>query len=72
MKCHKVAGAKTVRNKCTASEMLPSRMAKATITGGDMYRRMGNYYGKEANPGAQTGASPLITFTTVGRGFGMA
>lgn len=55
--------------KCVAEEMLPNRMAKATITKGDLYRRMGNYYGKEATPGAQTGPSPLIAMTTMLRGF---
>lgn len=69
----KVSGAKTYKKgKLVAEEVLPNRMAKATITGGDLYRRMGNYYGKEATSGAQTGPSPLITFTMVGRGFGMA
>lgn len=73
MKCCKVPGAKSYKEgKCIAEEMLPNRMAKATITGGDLYQRMGNYYKKTPNDGAQTGASPLITFTTVGRGFGMA
>lgn len=68
----KVAGAKTIKTKSLKSEMLPSRMAKATITDGDLMRRMGNYYGKESTPGAQTGPSAIIAFTTIGRGFGMA
>lgn len=68
----KVAGAKAIKNKSIKSEMLPSRMAKATITDGDLMRRMGNYYGKNTGAGAQTGPSTLIAFTTIGRGFGMA
>lgn len=73
MKCCTPKGYKSYKEgKCVAEEVLPSRMAKATITGGDLYRRMGNYYGKETTPGAQTGPSALITFTTVGRGYGMA
>jgi hypothetical protein len=68
----KVAGAKNVQNKSTASEILPSRMAKATITRGDAFARSGNFYGKSPNDGAKAGPDALIMFTTVGRGFGMA
>ncbi len=63
---------KFVANKSLAKEDLPSRYSKATITGGDLYQRMGNYYGKSVTPGAQPGPSPLIAFTTIGRGIGMA
>lgn len=45
MKCH-VPGSKMVKNKTIKSETLPSRMAKATITGGDQYARMTGHYGK--------------------------
>lgn len=63
---------KVVKSKCVKQEVLPSRMSPATITGGDVYQRMGNFYKKEANPGAQRQPSALAVFTAIGRKFGMA
>lgn len=63
---------KVIKNKTIKKEDLPSRMAKATITAGDLHQRMGNYYKKSPNPGADTKASPLILFTAAGRMMGMA
>ena len=68
----KPAGVKAIKNKSIASEVLPNRMAKATITPGDAYKRMGNYYAKSVDDGAKDTPDALIMFTTVGRGFGMA
>lgn len=48
MRCCKVPGAKSYKEgKCVAEEVLPSRMAKATITGGDLMQRMMGNYGKD-------------------------
>lgn len=63
---------KTIKNKTIKTEMLPSRMSPPTITGGDVYQRMGNFYKKEANPGAQRQPSPIAVFTAIGRRIGMA
>lgn len=47
MKCCTPKGFKSYKEgKCVAEEVLPNRMAKATITGGDLMRRMAGYYGK--------------------------
>jgi hypothetical protein len=66
----KLKGVKSYREgKCVAEEVLPNRFAKATITGGDLYQRMGNFYGKKVEQGAQSGPSPLIMITNSTRGF---
>lgn len=66
----KLKGVKSYREgKCVAEEILPSRFAKATITGGELYQRMGNFYGKKVEQGAQPGPSPLIMITNSTRGF---
>ena len=47
MKCCTPKGFKSYKEgKCVAEEVLPSRMAKATITGGDLMQRMMGNYGK--------------------------
>ncbi len=66
----KLKGVKSYREgKCVAEEVLPNRFAKATITGGDLYQRMGNFYGKKVEQGAQSSPSPLIMITNSTRGF---
>lgn len=63
---------KTIKSKTIKKEDLPSRTSPATITGGDAYQRMGNFYKKEANPGAEKAPSPIAVFTAIGRKMGMA
>lgn len=63
---------KVIKNKTIKKEDLPTRMSPATITGGDVYQRMGNFYKKEANPGAAKAPSPIAVFTAIGRRIGMA
>ena len=59
MKCCAPKGYKSYKEgKCVAEEVLPNRMAKATITGGDLYRRMAGYYGKKDN--APRSAMPMM------------
>lgn len=47
MKCCTPKGFKSYKEgKCVAEETLPSRMAKATIVGGDLTQRLMGNYGK--------------------------
>ena len=74
MKSQKVSGSKTyAKGKQVAVEDLPGRcgFGYATITGGDLMKRMGNFYGKNVINGDDQPSSESI-FTMIGRRIGMA
>ena len=61
MKCGKPKGCKSYRDgKLVAEETLPSRLSKATITGGDLMQRMSSNYSKKATKASEMGLGSLF------------
>ena len=74
MKPQKIKGATSFNDKTIAKEDLPGRcgFGYTTITGGDLYKRSGNFYGKAPVDGEDTQPSAIALFTAIGRSIGMA
>jgi len=63
----KTPGIKADKTRKFRSETLPHRCAHTTITGGDLGRRMANFYGKKAEAGAATAPDATIMITRITR-----